>query len=104
MRLKELREDKKETQQQLAMLLNVSQTMISRYELGESLPDIETLITIAQHYYVSVDYLLGVSESKLPYSKSNLSKKEQEMLFLFKQLDNAQKDKAMAYIQGMIDD
>ena len=104
MRLKELREGKKETQQQLSIILNVSQTMISRYELGESWPDIETLIAIAQHYYVSVDYLLGISESKLPYSKSDLSKKEQEMLFLFKRLDNAQKDKAMAYIQGMIDD
>ena len=104
MRLKELREGKKETQQQLSMILNVSQTMISRYELGIAYPEIETLIAMAQHYHVSVDYLLGVSESKLPYSKSNLSKKEQEMLFLFKRLDNAQKDKAMAYVQGMLGD
>ena len=102
MRLKELREGKKETQQQLSIILNVSQTMISRYELGIAYPDIETLIAIAQHYHVSVDYLLGVSESKLPYSKSDLSTKEQEMLFLFKRLDNAQKDKAMAYIQGLL--
>ena len=104
MRLKELREGKKETQQQLSMILNVSQTMISRYELGIAYPEIETLIAMAQHYHVSVDYLLGVSESKLPYSRSDLSQKEQEMLFLFKRLDNAQKDKAMAYVQGMLDD
>lgn len=102
MRLKELREGKKETQQQLSIILNVSQTMISRYELGIAYPDIETLIAIAQHYHVSVDYLLGVSESKLPYSKSDLSTKEQEMLFLFKRLDSAQKDKAIAYIQGLL--
>lgn len=102
MRLKELREGKKETQQQLSIILNVSQTMISRYELGTAYPDVDTLIAIAQHYHVSVDYLLGVSESKLPYSKSDLSTKEQEMLFLFKQLNNAQKDKAMAYIQGLL--
>ena len=104
MRLKELREGKKETQQQLSMILNVSQTMISRYELGIAYPEIETLIAMAQHYHVSVDYLLGVSESKLPYSRSDLSQKEQEMLFLFKRLDNAQKDKAMAYVQGMLGD
>ena len=102
MRLKELREGKKETQQQLSIILNVSQTMISRYELGIAYPDIETLIAIAQHYHVSVDYLLGVSESKLPYSKSDLSTKEQEMLFLFKRLNSAQKDKAIAYIQGLL--
>ena len=104
MRLKELREGNKETQQQLSMILNVSQTMISRYELGIAYPEIETLIAMAQHYHVSVDYLLGVSESKLPYSRSDLSQKEQEMLFLFKRLDSAHKDKAMAYIQGMLDD
>ena len=104
MRLKELREGKKETQQQLSMILNVSQTMISRYELGIAYPEIETLIAMAQHYHVSIDYLLGVSESKLPYSRSDLSQKEQEMLFLFKRLDNAQKDKAMAYVQGMLGD
>lgn len=102
MRLKELRESRKETQQHLAVILNISQTMISRYELGIAYPDIDTLVAIANHYYVSVDYLLGISESKLPYSKSDLSKKEQEMLFLFKRLDNTQKGKAMAYIQGLL--
>ena len=33
MRLRELREARNENQQKLAILLNVSQTMISRYEL-----------------------------------------------------------------------
>ncbi len=54
------------------MLLNVSQTMISRYELEQAYPDVEMLIKLAQHFGVSVDYLIGVSESKLPYTKSNL--------------------------------
>lgn len=103
MRLKELRESKKESQQHLALILNVSQTMISRYEKGIACPDIKTIIAIANHYNVSIDYLLEASENKLPYSKSDLSKKEQEMLFLFKRLDSTQKDKAIAYIQGMID-
>ena len=101
---KELREDKKESQQKLAMLLNVSQTMISRYELEQAYPDVEMLIKLAQHFGVSVDYLIGVSESKLPYTKSNLSEQEQQMLFLFKRLSKTQKEKAMSYIEGMLEE
>ena len=104
MRIKELREDKKESQQKLAMLLNVSQTMISRYELEQAYPDVEMLIKLAQHFGVSVDYLIGVSESKLPYTKSNLSEQEQQMLFLFKRLSKTQKEKAMSYIEGMLEE
>ncbi len=69
MRLKELREQKNESQQKLAMILNISQTMISRYEKGQAYPDIETLMAIAKHYNVSVDYLIGFSDDKLPYTK-----------------------------------
>ncbi len=104
MRIKELREDKKESQQKLAMLLNVSQTMISRYELEQAYPDVEMLIKLAQHFGVSVDYLIGVSESKLPYTKSNLSEQEQQMLFLFKRLSKTQKEKAVSYIEGMLEE
>ncbi len=104
MRIKELRENKKESQQKLAMLLNVSQTMISRYELEQAYPDVEMLIKLAQHFGVSVDYLIGVSESKLPYTKSNLSEQEQQMLFLFKRLSKTQKEKAVSYIEGMLEE
>ena len=104
MRIKELREDKKESQQKLAMLLNVSQTMISRYELEQAYPDVEMLIKLAEHFRVSVDYLIGVSESKLPYTKSNLSEQEQQMLFLFKRLSKTQKEKAVSYIEGMLEE
>ena len=86
------------------MLLNVSQTMISRYELRQAYPDVEMLITLAKHFGVSVDYLIGVSESKLPYTKSNLSEREQQVLFMFKRLNNVQKEKAMSYIEGMLAD
>ena len=103
MRLKELRELKNESQQKLAMILNVSQTMISRYESGDALPDINILIAIAKHYNVSVDYLVEHSDDKLPYTKSNLPKQEQDLLLLFKQLDSTQKEKAVSYIQGIND-
>lgn len=102
MRLRELREAKHESQQKLAILMNISQAMISRYELGLTYPDVPTVIALSQHYGVSVDYLLGLSDDKLPYTRSSLSEKEQELLFLFKRLDSTQKEKAVSYIQGML--
>lgn len=103
MRLKELRESKHESQQKLAVVMNISQAMISRYELEQTYPDVPTLIALAEHFGVSVDYLLGISDDKLPYTKSNLSEKEQEILFMFKRLNKVQKEKAISYIQGMLD-
>lgn len=103
MRLKELRKQKNESQENLSKALNVSQTMISRYEKGQACPNIDTLIEIAKHYNVSVDFLIELSDDKLPYTKSNLAKQEQDLLFLFKQLDPKQKEKAVSYIQGMLE-
>ena len=103
MRLKELREQKKESQHELAMILNISQTIISRYEKGQACPNINTLIAIAKHYNVSVDYLIELSNDKLPYTKSNLTKQEQELLHLFNQLNYIQKEKAVSYMQGIND-
>ena len=102
MRLKELRLQKHESQQKLAGVLNISQTMISRYENGDACPDIDILIAIANHYNVSLDFLLEVSDNKLPYTKSNLPKQEQDLIFLFKQLNSTQKEKAVSFIQGML--
>ena len=87
----------------LAMLLNVYQTMISRYEKGLAYPDIDILIAIAKHYNVSVDYLIGFFDDKMPYTKSNLPKQEQDLLLLFEQLDSIQREKTVSYIQGIND-
>ncbi len=58
MRLKELREKKKITQQRLAIELNIAQNTISRYENGIREADYRSLIAIADYFQVSIDYLL----------------------------------------------
>ena len=64
MRLKDLRKEKKITQLQLAMELNMSQNTISRYETGEREPGINELISLADYFNVSIDYLLGRTDSR----------------------------------------
>ena len=104
LRIRELRESRHKSQQWLAMKLNVSQTMVSKYELGLSEPDISTLICIANIFNVSLDYLMGVSDNKLSISIDGLNATERQVLFDFKRLDDIQKCKLQAYLQGLLQD
>lgn len=57
-RLKQLREEKGMTGQELGKILNVSKVAISNWENDNRFPDKETLIKIADFFNVSLDYLL----------------------------------------------
>lgn len=103
MRLKQLREQKRLNQDGLAMKINVSQSTISAYEVGERTPDLETLITIANFFDVSIDYLVGRSDVKRNIQKSDLSQEELEHLYIYQQLNAMDKEKVNAYINGLQD-
>lgn len=66
-RIRDLREDRDLTQQQVAAMLGMSQTGYSKYETGEN--DILTaiLIRLSRFYDTSVDYLLGETNRKQRY-------------------------------------
>lgn len=62
-RLKTLRVSKKHTQSEIAKLLNTTQQQYSMYEKGyRDLPS-ELLITLADFYNVSTDYILGRTDN-----------------------------------------
>ena len=58
MRLRELRENKGVTQQEIAKAIGCSTNNYSRYEREEREPDVYYLIKIADYFGVSVDYLI----------------------------------------------
>ena len=58
-RLRDLREDADLSQKQVAALLGIQQTVYSRYERGFQTIPLEHLLTWADFYHVSTDYLLG---------------------------------------------
>lgn len=67
--LVELRKSRKFTQQTLAEKLDYSDKAVSRWEHGETLPDIETLCKICDIYGVKFEYLLQKEQpsGKNPY-------------------------------------
>ena len=58
-RLKILRKSRGWSQKTLGDKLGMHKNVISYYELGQRLPDVEALVSIANLFHVSVDYLLG---------------------------------------------
>ena len=57
-RLYELRKQKGFSQEELANRLNVSRQTISKWEVGESTPDMEKLLAISDLFEVSLDELV----------------------------------------------
>ena len=63
-RLKDLREDCDLQQADIAKLLKTTQPQYSRYETGERELPIRHLVTLAEYYKVSADYILGRTNNK----------------------------------------
>ena len=63
-KLKELREEKNITQEEMAAFLGIKRQTYSSYERNVSIPDAITLGNIADYLDVTADYLLGRYDSK----------------------------------------
>lgn len=62
-RIKDMREDRDLTQQQVAEILEIKQTQYSRYELGKQMMGVDKYIKLAQFYNISLDYLTGLIDT-----------------------------------------
>ena len=58
-RIASLRQEHSLTQQQLAAMLRVSHQAVSKWESGQALPDIQTMLELTQFFGVTVEQLLN---------------------------------------------
>ena len=63
-RLRDLREDNDLKQSDIASLLQTTQPQYSRYENVDREIPVRHLITLADFYQVSIDYILGRTDRK----------------------------------------
>lgn len=62
MRLKELRENKQLSQQEVAERLSVGRSTISGYERNTITPSVEQLVRMVVLYNTSLDYMMGIDD------------------------------------------
>ncbi|MGN0807189.1 MAG: helix-turn-helix domain-containing protein [Candidatus Coproplasma sp.] len=70
-----LRQEAGLTQLQLAQMLNYSDKAVSKWERGESIPDLRVLIKLADIYNISLDTLVRSKPGKRLKPRLNLKKK-----------------------------
>lgn len=70
-----LRQEAGLTQLQLAEMLNYSDKAVSKWERGESIPDIRVLIQLADIYHITVDDIVKSQPEKVVSPKLNMGKK-----------------------------
>jgi len=102
-RIQELRKQKGVAQQRLAELIDVSKSMINRYENKGVQPPADILNKIANVLDTSVDYLINGNEDE----KAQASLKQTELLNTFKQIGTmpeSEQNKLLHYIHVYIRD
>lgn len=64
------------SQEKLAEVLNVSRQTISKWETGQSQPDLDKLLPLCELFEISADELLGKEMVKNTTTKKSLTKKQ----------------------------
>lgn len=77
-RIKELRKSFRLSQQDVAKILHINQSLYSRLELGENKLSVAHLITLALVYNVTTDYILGLSNNPIPDNVSHFLKEDEQ--------------------------
>lgn len=101
-RLYELRKQKGLSQEELANRLNVSRQTVSKWEIGDSTPDMEKLVALSDLFEVSIDELV-TGKVRTAYENTNTASEtlhtlEEKILTP----DNKKKAKHFLKIGGII--
>lgn len=108
---RELRKQKGLTQIELAKMVNVQQTTVSKWEVGRAVPDYPVLLNLAELYGVSVDYLLGreaitpeeLASGVTATKKENITPIEDDMLYVFREVGKKRGEAAQRAIVEMVE-
>lgn len=62
-RLKDMREDTDKSQEDIALVLNITRQQYQLYESGKREMPMHHFVTLARYYNVSLDYLAGLIDT-----------------------------------------
>lgn len=101
--LKKIREKRKITQVKLSTEIEVSQELISQYEIGKSKPNVDNLLKLSDYFNCSTDYLLERTNNSDPIKKLNLQESEfKDMFEKYKLLSSEKKKYLLSYLNYLL--
>lgn len=105
-RLRELRKERRMSQQEIAAALRIHRTTYTKYETGVVTPDQQGLVQLAEMFGVTVDYLLGRTHTAVPDDLEesagelvSLSLQEKLLVQMYRQLSYAEQQELQQQIQ-----
>lgn len=101
--LKEIRENRNLTQVRVSIDIEVSQELISQYEIGKAKPNIENLIKLAEYFNCSTDYLLGLTN--IPTKINYIDKSSIELSNImqqYKSLSKTNQEHLKSYLNHLV--
>lgn len=106
--VKDLRKEKKLSQKQLAEQIHIAQNSLSQIETNTANPSIDVLISLADFFQVSVDFLLGRSDDfgnvSVQTNGVQLTADEDRLLTVYRKLTEKNKMHVSAYAQVRLEE
>lgn len=99
MKFKELRKNQKQTQEQIAKMLNVAESTYRGYENNTSEPTIATLCKLADYYGVSLDYLCD--HKSLALELPPLNENQKQLIKVIPQLNRDNLGLAYGFVMAL---
>lgn len=103
-RIRLLRTESHMTQEEFGRIFGISKPTVSFYEHGKSVPNDQIKTAIARYFGVSVDYLLGVTDSReltSPTPAASQRPAEAAIAGELGSLSDRQLDRLLGYIQAL---
>ena len=102
LKLKEIREDKKLQQKDIAKELKRTVACISSWETGKTEPSLDDIIRLSNVLDVSIDYLLGkTDEFGITQNDILYTKVEKNIIKALSSLSNEEQYQVLGYIQAI---
>lgn len=97
-KIKQLRNNYKLTQEQLAEKLSVNRATLASWEIDRAIPDLETIKNITIFFNISTDYLLGINNKMLEQINSGIDEHEK----LLERMTPEQRRESLNYMKYLL--
>lgn len=100
-RIRDLREDRDLTQENLCKELNMHKTTYTNYEQGKHTVPLDFAVLLADYYNVSVDYIAGRNDYPRSVAFSKLTPDEEMIIKMFMRLSERNKGKVEQFMEQL---